>query len=458
MIHPALGKYCERPSFWPACLVLAAASAGPSAVAQVIDLQFTHPKCALQRYVLPVKDGTGATLKSKPENVYCVSSDRDRPENELLLQRFRNVFTPTDRKILAVRVYAYSFSDGLLLNAICEAAVNGASVTMVVSAGSDGEQDDASESPYAVRILENCRDRNSLGQRLRVGMYPASRSIPSFHPKLYMVEYDNRTVAMVVGSGHPGRGLTINFDHWLFLDGQASSDMWKSATCFANAVETITLEKLGVQHAFPLYAACAIPKSPDQAIQSFYMPMERASFISTLDAAVRNAHSIDIAMFSVGSPDMLAALQASLRQGGQLRLLLDDDVSWAFRYPCTNCNASPEWMRDWVYPLMEAGAEIRFMETNHHCQANVLHQKLMITKGAGKTTVLLGSSNFTKAALGTLQSSNMIGNIENNYLTSDASLVQQAQRGFDEMWDRATVLDNLPAITDPVPGRTGGCL
>lgn len=458
MIRQIFSRFYDY-SLWQAVsLTLATVFAAPSSVAQVADLQFTHPKCSLQNYVVPVKDKKGSVIKSKPENVYCISSDRNRPENLLLQQRFRNIFTRTDRKILSIRVYAYRFSDTELLNALCEAAVKGASVSMVVSGGSDGEQEDASESPYEVKFLEKCRDQNSLRERIRVGIYPGSRSIPSFHPKLYLVEYDNNTMAMVVGSGHPGRGLTINFDHWLFFDALTSSDVWKSATCFADAVEKITMDKLGVHDAFPSYAACAIPKGPNQLIYSYYMPMERASFVSALDAVVRGAHSIDIAVFSVGNPDMLAALLAALRQGGQLRLLLDDDMSWAFKYPCSNCNASPEEMRDWVYPLMEAGAEIRFMETNHHCRANLLHQKLMITKSAEKTTVLLGSSNFTRAALGTFQSLNMTGNIENNYLTSDVALVQQAQSGFDEMWSLATPPDNLPAITDPVPGKTSGCL
>ena len=84
-------------------------------------------------------------------------------------------------------------------------------------------------------------------------------------------------------------------------------------------------------------------------------------------------------------------------------------------------------------------------------RSNFLHGKLYLTDSPDQATGLVGSSNFTRSGLGGGAGSNL----EINLATSDADMLAELERWFDELWnDKKLTVDVKQQVLDAL-GRIG---
>ncbi|ELV8644664.1 hypothetical protein QNE66_004384, partial [Vibrio vulnificus] len=114
-----------------------------------------------------------------------------------------------------------------------------------------------------------------------------------------------------------------------------------------------------------------------------------------------------------------------------------------------SCMAKSSSYQSVVKVLQEWGAEVQFLQTNHHDNGNIMHHKFMIIESEEGSHLIMGSANFTKAALGAISEESNIGNVENSYLIHDKKIINDFESEFTRMWGLSSSEMEMPESTDP---------
>jgi phosphatidylserine/phosphatidylglycerophosphate/cardiolipin synthase-like enzyme len=126
-----------------------------------------------------------------------------------------------------------------------------------------------------------------------------------------------------------------------------------------------------------------------------------------------------------------------------LRIVVDDDVHWAGRGLGLGLNTPEE--RGYVEALAEAGAEVRYVETNHGMR-QLHHNKFVVFDTSAGPAAFVGAGNFTASAFG--------DNLENFYFVTiphvAEAMREQHRRLFEEL---GTPVEALPAVDVLPPSR-----
>lgn len=408
------------------------------------EVFFTKPICSNYEYLIPITSLSGAKLQSKPQNVYCSNQDIHRNESQPHRVKMLSLLKRDDVK--KISIYAFTFNDEDMAEAICSAyKEHGVEVKLFLTNIKSKDGTIVPVSNSSTRDLIKCFGKGSNALQY-IGH---SGGVLSFHPKLYIVEFKNSEYVSVFGSGHVGNGMTINFDHWLFHYGEIGDELWSYNECLGNTINNMLAEQKGLLGAFPFFQSCHSGFDGPKKIKPYSLPFERNEFLKELKNITRNSIRINIAMFSFDSKHMLLAILDALSKGSKVKLILDDDVYWADRYNCTSCMAKSSSYQSVVKVLQEWGAEVQFLQTNHHDNGNIMHHKFMIIESEEGSHLIMGSANFTKAALGAISEESNIGNVENSYLIHDKKIINDFESEFTRMWGLSSSEMEMPKSTDP---------
>ena len=456
--------YCYRRFWLPiwlmSTIVGAGAFAGREVAAQAsIQTYFTQPVCGPYPYSIPLLTVSGDVLREKPRDTYCLPRDALSNKKNELRKRFFSALDGS-RQITDVWIYVFAFNDVELADQLCTLATRNASRITLVSASGERDLEDNDAIFPAVEHVLKCRnklppDKQHLIRAAQV--VGGVGGMVSFHPKLYMVRYADGTGTLITSSGHPGKGMSVNFEHWQFLELGEKDGTWQLHRCFGRALELIGFDKVGLRDTRTILAQCG-RTGQDAKLRAFFLPFERQRALAALSDLIGKSRTIDIAVFSAGNESIVYALKKAIEHGAAVRLLLDDDVYWHTRYACATCKARRGEFESWVYPLLERGAQVRLLETNHHCAVNLMHHKFVVFSGAdGRKTVLFGSANFSESAYGALDVDDLRGNVEQVYTSQEQSVSASFSKEFERLWGLATVLGQMPKATDPAAPTHTGC-
>ncbi|KKL67578.1 hypothetical protein LCGC14_2133590, partial [marine sediment metagenome] len=129
---------------------------------------------------------------------------------------------------------------------------------------------------------------------------------------------------------------------------------------------------------------------------------------------------LDMAMFYLSDREIIDALKSAQRRGVTLRVLLDPNKDAFGREK----NGIPN--RPVAHELSQAGITVRWCDTH----GEQCHAKWLMHRGADETTMLLGSTNFTRRNLHNL-------NLETSVVLTGPTNAAPFRRGrswFDESW------------------------
>lgn len=167
----------------------------------------------------------------------------------------------------------------------------------------------------------------------------------------------------------------------------------------------------------------------------------RATLLQTL-ARTGPGDMVDVAMFYLSERQTIDALASAARRGAEIRLLLDPNRD-AFGY---RKNGIPN--RSVATELFRRGQgriAVRWYDTH----GEQFHDKMVLIRQRGQTTLLLGSANLTRRNLADL-------NLESDIMVRGdptARPLRDAEHTFQRFWTNADASCSLPYASLAPPSR-----
>ena len=271
----------------------------------------------------------------------------------------------------------------------------------------------------------------------------------SFHVKIAAFERDDTTI-ILTGSGNPILNSEAFHDYAIGFEAKSASAFSKWHGCVA-PVFSLDAVDLTFSRASELYQQCDILRRSSVDIQPFLLPFDRDAFIAEWRSLALAASQVEVIVQHANSAIIRDALLESLRRGNRVRIIMDDDIVWAKRARPTDAETeyynTAEEYDHWLEPLIQAGAEVRFLPTNHHIWPhNFLHIKLAnFVMPNGSRVSLFGASNMTRAAL--------YRNLENAYSTALGPITEKFSEAFSMYWERLSIDQSAMPNEDFPPTR-----
>lgn len=422
-----------------ACMILAMTAFALSDEKKLdqFEVIFNKPMCRQYFYQSPILDRhiPPQIIYSKPSNVYCTELDLNGESNNNIISAFRNMLKAGP--ISKIDIAFFAVDDFDFVDLICDAiARNGASLRVVVRADAWGEALDRLQACLKTQGIEWTSEK--LKKIGNVG------SIGAFHLKIMLIEYkDNTPSVLVFGSGNPAGGVKLYFDNWNIIKTNSQEPIMRKHLCILDklfiAPEPRSFRSFG-QRFSPCFDQAA--ENDGHSIETFLLPLHRLGLMRTLRSLAMGSTSIDIAIHKVGEAQIRDLLLAALKRGIKVRLIVDDDLFWSSDFD-TGFSTNSEYIL-WLRPILEAGADVRYFQTNHHCRiGNLFHHKFAIFYSLNGPVVLTGGANFTRAAF----SGRRFANYENAYLIRNAAAVASYVTAYDGYWnDLATTPEGMPSL------------
>lgn len=253
-------------------------------------------------------------------------------------------------------------------------------------------------------------------------------------------ETGGRQLVSLIASANPHNGSSAHSNVALLLRGNGLAGDW--IRC-----EQAVLDFSGGPHdlaaGLPPPAA-SLPTGPSGAILQATALTEgaiRASLLQELNNT-GPGDTIDLAMFYLSERRTLDALASAAGRGADIRLLLDPNRD-AFGY---RKNGIPN--RPVAAELLRRGQgriAVRWYDTH----GEQFHDKMVLIRQRGQTTLLLGSANLTRRNLADL-------NLESDILLRGdpaAKPLRDVEHAFQRLWTNADASCSLPYDTLASPSR-----
>lgn len=252
---------------------------------------------------------------------------------------------------------------------------------------------------------------NPFGEgRVSLRSYLALLNFKANHRKLVIADHDNQLTALVT-SANPHDGSSAHGNVALRFNGQAAWDLLASEEAVL-AFSGDSAAKSGLRPA-------EVPDS-DLTMQVVTERAVERALLHLIHGA-RADESLDLAVFYLSDRHIVRALRRASARGVQVRVLLDPNKDAFGREK----NGVPN--RPVAHELTNAGVSVRWCNT----QGEQCHSKWLLHRdNAGRGTMLLGSTNFTRRNLHNL-------NLETSVVvrgSADAEPLQQGQQWFEDQW------------------------
>ncbi len=230
------------------------------------------------------------------------------------------------------------------------------------------------------------------------------------HRKLIIADNGKELTALVT-SANPHDGSSAHDNVALRFNGPAAWDLLESEKAvLAMSGKALPKVKLG-QPSNITKTNLTVQVVTEQAVEKAALAMINQA---------KAGDKLDMAMFYLSDREIIDALTSAKKRGVILRVLLDPNKDAFGREK----NGIPN--RPVAYELTQAGITVRWCDTH----GEQCHAKWLMHRGADKTTMLLGSTNFTRRNLHNL-------NLETSVvLTGPTNAVpfRLGQSWFDECW------------------------
>ncbi|MCA1377009.1 MULTISPECIES: phospholipase D-like domain-containing protein [unclassified Bradyrhizobium] len=373
---------------------------------------------------------------SYPTNTYCTRADSSTLEEHRLTQFTRSLL---GTKLGHIQLFFYGMDNPRYASVICQLVSFGATSVQVAI--------QADRSPLGVREIERCAQSATVPFSSRA--LGRNADFSSFHVKIAAFERDDTTI-ILTGSGNPMLNSEAFHDYAIAFEVNSASAFSRWHACIG-LVFSLKPEDLTFSRASELYQQCDIWRRSSAGIQPFLLPFDRDAFVSEWRSLASASVQIEIIVQHANSTIIRDALLDSLRRGNHVKIIMDDDIVWAKRARPTGAETeyynTPEEYDRWLEPLMQAGAEVRFLPTNHHTLPhNFLHIKLAnFLMPDGSRVSIFGAPNMTRAAL--------YRNLENAYSTALASITTKFSDSFSMYWERLSIDQSAMPKEDFPPTR-----
>ncbi|GAC1045939.1 phospholipase D family protein [Rhizobium sp. No.120] len=237
---------------------------------------------------------------------------------------------------------------------------------------------------------------------------------------------DNFNISTAFASTVAKNANSANFENYNFITDLATSAIVKAHQCMFDAIGNLntskpfSLQDVGVAYEFCVFHRKARAELSDPA-RFYLLPYDVDRALTDIAYQAGKSEEIDVAGYNAGNPCLASLLKGALAEGKKVRLVTDDDV----------CQQLPPKDGQWYSDLEQAGAELRFMQTNgdgFSPLSNRFHHKFMVFKQGDRASVLSGSANFTCAAFSK--------NLEASYVLSDKNMTRVYSAAFDDYWQK----------------------
>ncbi|MEZ8545931.1 phospholipase D-like domain-containing protein [Vibrio cyclitrophicus] len=407
----------------------------PIANAEPSLIYHHFPACSEKKFEAPISTVNGAVSYGIKGNVYCDIADKVEQQKSKGKSEFYAILQGSDLK--RVRFYAFAPSNIIVKTALCNLSKNGVAIDFVDSGQGNSTHSDT------VMALRRCG-----GNNINASSFYSGGGIPSFHPKIYIVERNDGKANLITSSGHPIRGFSYNFEHWVYYDLSVGSSFFENHMCYLDTIDFMLKKEVGAREGSEFFNQCRVHAGNDQHVTPYFLPFDIEKYRSEIESDIFEAKEINISMFSVGSEWIRNRLLQALKLGVDVKIVVDDDHFYFYSNGCKNnlqpnCQyySSRHQYDRWIAFLAEWGAEVRFLQTNNKGRGQMLHDKYMIIKG-GNPRVYFGSANFTNAAFGKVD--RLSGNLENVYSSHLQKIIESFSVVFGRTWGLGTPLEKLP--------------
>lgn len=252
---------------------------------------------------------------------------------------------------------------------------------------------------------------NPFGEgEVSVRSYLSLLNFKANHRKLIIAD-NGQELSALVTSANPHDGSSAHDNVALRFNGQAAWDLLDSEKSVL-AMSGKALPKVELEQ----------PSDNTETNLTVQIVTERAVEQAAL-AMINEAKpddKLDMAMFYLSDREIIDALKSAQTRGVTLRVLLDPNKDAFGREK----NGIPN--RPVAHELSQAGITVRWCDTH----GEQCHAKWLMHRGADETTMLLGSTNFTRRNLHNL-------NLETSVVLTGPTNAAPFRRGrswFDESW------------------------
>lgn len=400
-----------------------------SAQPTTLTLIPSNPKCGPYSWGQNVRD----------VQTYCADKDANGEE----VHPVRDPLAMETGKQAAVEMTLgmWAFSHAGWRNQLCDLI---ATTTKSVEIGLDlGHDQEVRESEEAQKVIACARAAATPTARL--DYLGQAGDFNEFHPKFLGLKLQDGTARTVISTGNFTRGSQFNIDLSMLIAEGADHPIYDWHACVLPAFMDEHAKLVSDYRAVgKKFDKCREMLSlPSAGVTPFLLPFDRSELQTRIAMLAGGSNRISISAQGADSLPLRDLFLAAVRDGVRLRMLRDDDLIYAQR--SRDLMNNPYEREVWARPLVDAGAEARYLLTNHHdsklpgkaVRGNFLHLKLLIFERIGKpTVVMLGSANLTAAAFSF--------NVENVYLIDNPVVVASILSFYEALWGSSLSQAQVP--------------
>jgi hypothetical protein len=394
---------------------------GPPLAYDSYEVLFTNPVCRHYAYSdhQDVTSVAGAKLLAKPQGAFCTSADREASGTQPSSPQFRLAEWIADPSTEEVFFSAMSFSNGVITQALCE-AIETRSVKVRFALDENTNRSRADQLLKCAPASGDPADAPELMLRGHQG------NIKLQHNKLVLINPGAPTTRIAFGSGNISSGLVLHHENWHFITLPSSSYFAQAHLCLMNGLIDHATSK-GAFSAYIRECRQAIDAPEEGDMKALFVPGEGGRATQYLLSGIEKAEQIAIAAHRFTHGTLVSRLASELdgSEAPTVRIVVDDDLYWAGHGQQTGGNEAFEYDR--VSSLVERGARVRYVESNH--DAHLLHHNkfMLFTMPPGhKNSVFCGAGNFTK--------SGMRDNFENFYYVTVPEVVARFEEQYEHLF------------------------
>lgn len=375
--------------------------------------------------------------------LYCEKSEiADQVATVGLVKRFIGMAEQAQKRDGHLYMAFMSFSEPTLFEGLCGLGKRGLEF--------DGFFDSKAGPPSGLgyRLENQCQGPTSGNVRVHyMGMPKSGRSgWRLHHNKYFLADYGTRGAEIVFGSANvSNNGVSINFENWNFVTGHLQEDFLNDFLCDAKAM--IQARKAGNEEDDPdvfrdqlerclSYSDLSPPsvekllKRPGGVVLFAPDPLDRNfKLLKNQIDRIPKGGRIQMAVYFFMHKPLIHALQAAVKRGVPVDLLIDDDLE--------NGHISIPTQKTYWYELIRpeaSGFSIRYLDTNETA-FQMQHNKYVILHGVDgdkPPRVFGGAGQFTQSAFET--------NYENFFYVEDRDVVEKYIEQFESLWGSAQAL------------------
>lgn len=394
---------------------------------------FTNPLCGPYPYAQEVLSVDGEVLKQKPLNVYCKKQDREASASRASSPEYKIKEWLQDPKVKSVFFAYLSFSNKVVAQEICQQVkTRGLEVTLILDESTDRNLGDE---------LSRCRPEVEGAARAPIIYYRGNSGVNGGgriglqHNKIMLYQNDSSELGVVFSSANLSTGTVLHHENWHFIRTAEDSYFGQSHLCLKEGLLNYYQDKKTFRE-FIALCKSKIAAAEEDDIQTFFVPGEGNTAGKVILEQLAQADEVFIAAhrfsWTLLQKELLALLTAKKIA---LKIVVDDDIYWSGKLGRgIGANTTDEARR--LEPLVQAGAQVRYMETN---QKEMLfhHNKFMVFKKKNQGLgVFAGAGNFTTTAF--------TDNFENFYWIQIPQVTQTFILQSEHLWQLATPVEKLP--------------